>query len=365
MSYYIIPKINNLSNFQPNYSNNLIKTYISHSLFYYFHEINKQIYKIIDENTDIYNYEDFIKIINPYEYIFSKVPGSKYSVSKLRPKTNLFYDFLEVSSTLNIFESFKNQTIKSLHISKNSIDTTECFEMIRENYNDEIVCLDEINDENLKYIGDIKFHFLFFETKYENLNNYFSSLVEILLIILRNHNKGGNSIIKVSDIFYKPVIDFIYILSSFYEKIYIIKPNSNNITSFEKYIVCKNFQTNEDKNINIRLNYFRLLVFLKKMEKKNIQSLLDFEIPYYFTMKLDDINIIIGQQQLDSLNLLINILKNKNKEDKMESLKKSNIQKAVSWCEKYKIPCNKFTEKTNIFLPIYKEFNSLDTEVHI
>jgi hypothetical protein len=65
-------------------------------------------------------------------------------------------------------------------------------------------------------------------------------------------------------------------------------------------------------------------------------------------------NIIVGQQQLESLNLAINLLKNKNKDDKIELLKKSHIQKAVLWCEKYKIPCNKFSDKINIFLPIIK-----------
>jgi UV DNA damage repair endonuclease len=72
-------------------------------------------------------------------------------------------------------------------------------------------------------------------------------------------------------------------------------------------------------------------------------------------MKMDDMNIIIGQQQLESLDMVINILKNKNKEDKIETIKKSNIQKSVAWCEKYKIPCNRFSEKINIFLPINKE----------
>ena len=66
-------------------------------------------------------------------------------------------------------------------------------------------------------------------------------------------------------------------------------------------------------------------------------------------------NITIGQQQLEALNQIIGILKNKNKYDKIETIKKSNIQKSVNWCEKYKIPCNKFTEKINIFLPIIKE----------
>jgi hypothetical protein len=58
---------------------------------------------------------------------------------------------------------------------------------------------------------------------------------------------------------------------------------------------------------------------------------------------------------LESLDQIINIIKNKNKEDRIETIKKSNIQKSVSWCEKLKIPYNRFSEKTNIFLPIIKE----------
>jgi hypothetical protein len=78
-------------------------------------------------------------------------------------------------------------------------------------------------------------------------------------------------------------------------------------------------------------------------------------VPYYFKNKIDDLNIIIGQQQLEAFDQIITLYKNKNKEDKIESIKKTNIQKSVSWCEKYKIPCNKFAEKINIFLPIINE----------
>jgi len=64
---------------------------------------------------------------------------------------------------------------------------------------------------------------------------------------------------------------------------------------------------------------------------------------------LDDINIIFGQQQLETINQIINILKSKNIEEKMEVFKKNNIQKSINWCEKFKIPCNKFSDKINIF----------------
>jgi hypothetical protein len=179
------------------------------------------------------------------------------------------------------------------------------------------------------------------------------------MIILRNQSNKGSCIIKISDVFHKPIVDILYVLSSLYERIIILKPNTNNITTFEKYIVCKNFKTRE-KNANFKLNYIRLFVFLKKLEGKRIVSLLDHEIPYYYLLKIDDMNIISGQQQLESLDLIMNILKNKNKEEKIETVKKTNIHKSVSWCEKHKIPCNKFTEKTNIFLPINKETKLID-----
>ena len=363
MNYYILPKINNTVIVNPIDSNNNyvhLYPYISQSLSKYYTESNKQIKTICDNDAENnLSYDELIRIVNPYEYIFSKVPGSKFSVSKLKPKTNLFYDFLEICSIVNIFESYKLQTMKTLHITPNHNDTIECFEMLREDYTDEITYYNEINDSTIKFIGDEKYNFLFFETRTNDLNQYIYSFIEIVMIILRNQANKGSCIIKINEVFHKPIVDILYMLSSLYDRIVILKPNTNNITTFEKYIVCKNFKTRE-KNNNFKLNYIRLFVFLKKLEGKRIVSLLDHEIPHYYLLKVDDMNIISGQQQLESLDLIINILKNKNREEKIETLRKTNIHKSVSWCEKHKIPCNKFTEKTNIFLPINKEIKLLD-----
>jgi hypothetical protein len=360
MSYYIIPKIKNSVIVNPKYTDKeILKPYISFSLIYYYENLHQQIYKYlknIHEETNLmcYNFEEIIKLVNPHEYIFSKVPSSKFSVSKLKPKTNLFYDFLEISNTLNVFDSYKNKTIKTLHITRNNNDTIECFEMLRENYSDEIICYDELNDNIITDIGENKFNFLFFESNTTTHLNYIISMMQFLMILLRNQINEGSCIIKIDHLFHKPIIDILYLLSSLYDRVYILKPNSSNITTFDKYIICKNFQYNESKTRNFKLNYYRILIFLKKLENNYIESIFDFDIPYYFTIKLEDINIIIGQQQIDSLDLIINILKNKNREEKIEQIKKSNIQKSVSWCEKYKIPFNKFSEKINIFLPISK-----------
>lgn len=359
MSYYILPKNINLINVNPQYSEKKCLPYISNSLLNYYIQTKKQIIEMFNNDSDLSNntFEQATKIINPYEFIFSKVPGSKFSVSKLKQKTNIFYDLLEISNNLNIFDNFTtSNNINFLHITPNYSDSIECFEMFRENCSDKHLFNDNIKLENKLennlQISENKFDFIFLEV---DISDYFNTFIHAILIILKNQNNKGISIIKIDNIFYKPIVDMIFFLSSLYDKVYICKPNTNNVTSYEKYIVCKNFIHNEDSNTYLKFNYLKLFVFIKKMDNKNIISILDFDIPYYFKNKLDDLNIIIGQQQLDALDQIISIYKNKNKDEKCEMLKKNNIQKSVSWCEKYKIPCNKFTEKINIFLPIANE----------
>jgi len=353
MSYYILPKNINNINVNPHYSNESCAPYISHSLLSYYNELKCQIDEMFINDQDLSNncIEDVLKIINPYEFIFSKVPGSKFSVSKLRSKSNTFYDLLEIYSNLNLLDLFKETLVlNTLHSSPNHEEAVECFEIFREYQSDIHIEANNIDMDN--DLSNSKFDFIFYET---NTVNYFISLIQSIIIILRNQKYNGISIIKIDGIFHKLVVDILYFLSSLYDKVYIIKPSTNNITSFERYIVCKSFIHNEHATSYLKLNYLKLIIFIKRLENKYIYSILDFEIPYYFKNKIDDFNIIIGQQQLEALDQIITIYKNKNKDDRIESIKKNNIQKSVSWCEKYKIPCNKFTEKINIFLPIVNE----------
>lgn len=359
MSYYILPKNNNNLIVNPQGDNKGCNIYCSYSLYNYYNTIKTQIEANNSNETDLsFNSgEELIKIVNPYEYVFFKVPGSKFSVSKLKPKTNEFYDLFEIIVTLNIFELYNNKSINTLHISSNYQDSNECMEMLRENYDDVIINYDtNTNKETFENTNETKFDIMFLNKCHTNINSYIINFIEFTMLILRYQEYGGTSIIKIDHVFHKPVIDLLYLLSSLFEKVYIIKPNTSNITTFEKYIVCKNFNIPNETKLEIyKSNYNKLSNFVKNLDNKNITSIINSEIPCYFINKIDDMNIILGQQQLESMNQIINIIKNKNKEDKIENIKKISIQKAVSWCEKFKIPCNKFSEKTNIFLPIIKE----------
>lgn len=359
MSYYILPKTNNAIPIVPKTSLTQSNPCISITLYNYFNEA-KQIIDDMCMNDTILStntFSDIIRLTNPYEYIHSKVPGSKFSVSKLKPKSNVLYDMIEIMSTLSMNELFKSGGMNFLHIGINSEDSQECIELVRSGHKDDYsFTFNEINTELHKTINEIKFDYMFCEIDNElcnNINLYVLHLIKFFMLILKNQAVDGNCIIKIDHNFHKPIIDIVYLLSSMYEKVYIIKPNTSNVMTFEKYIVCKRYIMDERTQENNRANFGNLYQFLRSFTRnRNIVSLVDDDIPSFFMNKLDDSNIIIGQQQMEALDQVINILKNKNRYDKIDLIKKANIQKSVAWCEKFKIPCNKFSDKTNIFLPL-------------
>ena len=192
--------------------------------------------------------------------------------------------------------------------------------------------------------------FLYFELPleiYKQQKTYIVGLLHILCHILTLQKNNGICIIKIDDLIYQPIIEILFLLTNMFDKICIIKPIVTNNISNEKFLLCKHF------SFDIRQE--KLLKNIKSIinESNNsyeIASLLNIKLPYYFINKLEESNITIGNQQIEYCDLLINIIKHKNKDYKLEMLKKSNIQKCIDWCEKYKIPHNKFIDKLNIFL---------------
>lgn len=352
MSYYILPKNTNILDLNPIYSDTINPTYNSFSLLNYYFELKNEINNFLMNDIDSSNvlYENIIKLINPYEYLFTKVSGTSYSVSKFKNKNNLFYDLYEIINSLNLFGSFNLTSIHSVHISKNCIDSIECNDLLRESSNDNNVHYDNIDNINIDV--NLKFDYIFYEI--DNVH-YIKSFIKILRFILKTQNNNGITIIKIADLFDKPTLDVLYYLSSIYEKVYICKPNSSNITTFDKYIICKNFKYEFNDNEYLIKNYNKLTEAINNSENKYITEILNFAIPCYFKNKVEDINIILGQQQLESLDNLLSIFRNKNRNDKIETIKKNNILKSIAWCEKYGVPCNKFIDKTNIFLPLADE----------
>ena len=103
MNYYVLPKNNIQLDIKPSFIlTEKLTPYISQSLIYYLNKSNEHLLNISNnisnnetENVDL----DVInKIVNTYEFIFSNVPNSVLSVSKVKPESNIFYELLELFS---------------------------------------------------------------------------------------------------------------------------------------------------------------------------------------------------------------------------------------------------------------------------
>ena len=333
---------------------------ISHTIIHYLNETKKNMNLLFETDSQC----KLEEAVNPYEYLFSKVPNFKNSVSKISPFSNTFYELMEISSTLHLFLQYEEKNITSIHVGRNSIATIECMNFLREDKKDRNITLNDIDFKN----SANTIEFIYYELEkdvYNSHNDYISGMTTILCNLLYLQKTKGIAIIKVADIYYKPIVEILYLISIFYEKVYIIKPSVSNILTNEKYIVCKSFIGDLGKMIDCyqKLNHILELYEKNKKEDSVIQSFIKNEIPYNFICKLEESNIIMGQQQLESYDQIVHILKMKNKEERIELLCKNNIQKCIHWCEKYRIPYHKFNEKpSNLFNSISGSFS--DTPVN-
>ena len=385
MSYYLLSSIKskiNINNINITFGDNDIV--ISKSFNNYINLMKKQIDNYMS-NWDIYK-----KYTNPYEYIHSNIPDTKISICKYKAISRSFYKMIEICNVLHILDNLKND-IKTFHLAEGPGGFIEAIDMLRNNKNDFYYGMTLI-DDNSDYIPGWKKSDALLKKNsniiiekgedgtgnlfnYNNLlhcyNKYKSSMdiitgdggfdfsidfcnqeiiaskliftQMIYAIILQK--KGGTFILKIFDIFTQATIDILYILSVFYNKVYIIKPNTSRYANSERYIVCKLFKGGIDENFLNNLYY----IFQKLNTEKNISRFLNIEVPYILTNKIEEINAIIGQQQLENILLTLNILDNR-KSEKLETLKKNNIQKCIQWCCKNKLPYIKNLHSLNIFL---------------
>ena len=187
----------------------------------------------------------------------------------------------------------------------------------------------------------------------ENFNN--QEHVAIKLIIaqvvyaLSIQANNGNFVLKVFDTFSTAMVDVLYLLSCLYKSVYVMKPQTSRYANSEKYIVCKGFNL-EGNEIMIGTIIER---FYDNFDHLNsnlyIESFFSFKHVRAFFSKIEEINIIMGKNQIENIIATLNLIINKNFE-KIEYLKKHNIQKCIKWCETHHIPHNKHIQNSNVFL---------------
>ena len=356
--------------------------------------INKTLYKylsFIKEQIDcrLEQWDKFKKCTNPYEYIHSVIPNTKQAISTLKPISRSFFKMIEICHSMGILELLP-PVCTSFHLAEGPGGFIEALAYLRKNTQDTyygMTLIDEVNQnvpgwrkskyflqnnpnviietgsegngdltkpENLRYCyekyngkmdiitGDGGFDFSFQYPQQEQISTKLIACQIGFAIAMQK--VGGTFILKVYDTFTRFSLDLLYLLANLYDQVSIIKPNTSRFANSEKYIVCKGFRNSN--TLDIVKQFYKIL----QQPEPISGALFDFELPYLFTNKIEEFNAIVGQQQIDTIVSTIYLIDNNNKYDKIEHMKKKNIQKCIGWCQKYAIPYNITVQSNNLFM---------------
>lgn len=385
MLYYYLPTHKNLLDIKTFFvENKNSESIVSHTLQEYTVKYKKQL--------DNYQHEwdNMKRITNPYEFIHSHIYGGPNAVAKLKPLSRSFFKMIELCNDFKICKDEK--TINSFHLAEGPGGFIEALTYMRNNISDTYYGMTLIHDDpsipgwkksgdflkkNTNVIiengasknGDLFLieNLLYCNNKYrnkmdlitadggfdfsENFNEQESQAMKLLyaevVFAITMQKKGGSFILKVFDITTKTSLDILYLLSCFYEEIIICKPLTSRIANSEKYIVCKGFFIPENYNtvMNHIFNYYDNI-----MKKEHFGSLFNLVHNMIFINKIEEINAIFGQQQVENIAFTIGLINNRNKHDRIEQLKKNHLNKSIEWCVKHNIPHEGKIENDNIFL---------------
>lgn len=176
--------------------------------------------------------------------------------------------------------------------------------------------------------------------------------------------KEGSFVLKIFDSFMLHTIDMLNILASFYEKVYITKPQTSRYANSEKYIVCKKFLFQSCDDF---YPYLYKAFETMTTTKNHILRFLNTNISNQFLTRLEEFNSIFGQQQIENIYFTLSLIETKNKDEKIETLLKNNVQKCIHWCTKYEVPYHFIMNNSNIFLeaPTNIQYPGVVTSVKI
>ena len=359
---------------------------INKTLQNYLHTIKCE----IDGKQD--TWDKYKKFTNPYEYIHTPIPLSKMSICKLKPLSRSFYKMIEIANAISLLDKLPTP-FKSFHfaegpggfieamcqLTKNNIVNTHYGMTLIDDDNSTVpgwkkshnfldnhsnVIIDNGADgtgnlfvlKNLKYCIEKyaqQMHFVTADGGFDFSTDFNKQELSGLQLLLAQviyaiavQKKGGYFVIKFFDTFTQPSIDILYMLAMVYSNIQIIKPCTSRHANSEKYIICNNFCLSDSNTV---VNKLADILFDMLKNNKTPKSFLKVPPPQYFVVRLEECNAILGQQQIESISNTLSLIENV-RNDKIENMKKINIQKCIYWCQKHHLPYHKTISTTNIFL---------------
>jgi len=171
-------------------------------------------------------------------------------------------------------------------------------------------------------------------------------LLEEIIDSLKVQAVKGSLILKLFPSFTMITLKLLYILSSFYEEVYIYKPYFSKQTLSEKYIICKNFKKVNNNAIKSLEDVLDEITDSKNKNKYVFDIYPDLVVPESFVDKFKFINTKLANGQQIIINDIVSYIKENNYfGDKYHMYRENQINATKWWVSNFYPPTNNLFEK--------------------
>ena len=325
------------------------------------------------------------KLTNPYEYINTVVPSTRSPVCTLRPLSRSFFKMIELSQQFALLNHLPASGGRTFHLAEGPGGFIEALVYLRQNALDTYYGMTLLEPGNHTVPGwrkskqflaanaNVKLEYGFdgtgdlthaenFVSCYEkygssmqlitadggfDFSQQYPQQEEVsghllfaqIMFALALQAPGGALVVKFFDTFTQLSVELLYLLSTAYDHVTLTKPNTSRSANSEKYCVCQGFRL-----VNVPTLVCKVRGLL---ERGALRSFLRFETPHYFLNKIEEFNAVLGQVQLDTIDLTLTCMVQQLLGTAVP--KKPQLLKCVNWCQKHNLPYNKSLPATNNF----------------
>jgi hypothetical protein len=167
-------------------------------------------------------------------------------------------------------------------------------------------------------------------------HTYVFFLLKTLAIILSSQSRRGTVVIKTNMLIFKPILDILYLLSGKYEHMYIVRPFVSEDAD-SRFVIFTGLlsipHSSIIDNLVVSANNVNTMA-----PNQIISSVSDCKMSQYFTTKIEESNLLIGQKYVEKYDSLVTMIKTYAKDSRTEYTKNASIARCMGWCEKHCIP---------------------------
>ena len=329
------------------------------------------------------------KLTNPYEYVHTPLPGTKQAVCKLRPLSRSFYKLTEMYHMMGLGDTLDG-ACKVFYLAEGPGGFIEAMLSLR-GEGDTHVAISLTDDHDPSVPGWKKARRFLednpsvtiergadgtgdlfdpctleqicdahggsadlvtadggfnFSADFNRQEEASTQLIACQMAYVFGVQKtGGCSVVKFFDTFTQASLDLVYLLLLAYDNVSWVKPCTSRFANSERYAVCKGFRLRDARACSKALR-----ATIDPCDRSApVARFVNCEIPYVVRNRVEEYNAIFGQQQVESISHTLCMIDNP-RHDRVDAMRKGNVNKCVAWCQKHRVPFNRVTPVSNAFI---------------